>query len=180
MTTSCEIQKGLRMAGTPEYVDHTTLAKEGAHEIRQLITDGVFAKPKQSIGLYLYPTKPASYNRCRELFYIVAKELFLSGSTVYCIPLSRLHDAITCDDITREATMVAQSRFVFVTDFYEEGAEMPLTAAESSKVRMWVKDKYEKGGAVCFLADKSPDLSTAWWPHAFVGFITGNTIIRGE
>ena len=180
MSKDYEIQRGLRMAGTPDYVDTTTLLKEGAVELRGMVSGGVLAKPKSSVGLYLYPAKPSAYSRARTLFYLVAKELFLSGSTVYCIPLSRLYDSLHSDDITPESTMLSQARFIFVTDFYEEGAPCPLQPHEASRVRAWIREKYEKGGAVSLLSDKPPEACTLWWPTAFIGFLTSHTIVRGE
>jgi hypothetical protein len=131
------------------------------------------------MGVFVYPLGPTHYNKVRKLFYLLAKELFLSGHTTYCLPLTRLYEAVSSEEYTLEASMVAQVEFVMVLDFYERGAPFPLQASESAKLRAWVRAKFERGDSVCFLSDRVLSECNDWWPEAFTGYLTENTVVRG-
>lgn len=171
-----EIRIGLRNAGVPETVLSTTLLKEQAPTLREMVADKKLIRQRSTSGLFMFPKKRDDASHARKLFYLFAKELFLSGTTVYCIPLSRLLTAITTDDMEGDAVMVEQVRMVFVLDFYEEGAQCPLDAAAAAKLRTWVRAKFEQGGAVSFLSDGPAERCSAWWPASFLGFINDNVV----
>lgn len=178
MTKDDEIRLGLRNSGVPELVFGTTLAKENAPELRELIVAKTLVRPSSARGLYLYPKTKTGTVQARKLFYLVAKELFLSGVTVCCIPLSRLMEAINADDLVGEAARVERVRMVFVLDFYEEGAGFPFAPHDATKLRAWVRHRFEAGNAVSFLSDSAVDRCLPWWPQSFLGFISDNVIIH--
>lgn len=174
-----EIKLGLRTAGIPGAVIATTLAKENAQYLRDMVTGHSLTSKGAGRGLFLYPMARVSPQRVRTLFYLVAKELFLYGTSVYCIPLSRLFDAITSFDYEGDALMVDKSTHIFVLDFYEDGSPFPMTPEQAAKIRAWVRGKFEKGGQVSFLSDSSLTACGAWWPSSFTGYITDNCIVTG-
>ena len=171
MTKDDEIRHGLKTAGVPDSVFSTTLVKEGQDKLRQYIIDRVLSRK----GIWLY-AKPRLAASARKTFYLLAKELFLSGTTVCCIPLSRLADALNSDEFFGEAVMVERVKAVFILDFYESGAGFPLDAYNASRVRTWIRSKIESGGVVSLLSDTTPDKCTDWWPTSFMGYLTDATI----
>lgn len=176
MTKDEEIRAGLLGSGVPDMVLRTTLCKEGAHDLRGIVS-GKVLDGQEARGLYVYPKNKNSVMRARRLFYLTAKELFLSGTTVCCLPLTRLMSAITTEDFVGEASRVERVRMVFATDFYEEGAGFPFSTHDSAKLRAWVRQKFELGSAVCFLADADLDHCTSWWPQSFTGFIADHSLV---
>ncbi len=178
MTKDDEIRMSLRNSGVPELVFGTTLAKEEAPELRELITSSTLVRPTSARGLYLYPKTRTATVRARKLFYLVAKELLLSGVTICCLPLSRLMEALDSDDVVGEAARVERVRMVFVLDFYEEGAGFPFSPSEAARLRAWMRRRFEAGNAVSFLSDSALDRCVPWWPQSFLGFISDNVVIH--
>jgi hypothetical protein len=176
MTKDEEIKLGLKAAGVPEITFSTTLVKEQAAGLRDIIKDRQLIRARQTMGVFLHPKTKSEHARTRRLFYLFAKELFLSGTTVFCIPLSRLLAAIMSDDMEGDALMVEQVRMVLLLDFYEEGVAFPYSNADAAKLRAWVRARFEKGMAVSFLSDAPPDRCITWWPSSFIGFISDNTL----
>lgn len=173
MTRDEEIRLGLRNAGVPEYAFSTTLVKENQSKLREFITERILTKK----GLFLY-SKPKLAAQARKSFYLVAKELFLSGTTVCCIPLSRLVEALNAEDYSGDAVMIDKVRSVFLLDFYEGGTGFPLNAYDAAKVRSWIRSKIEGGGMVSMLSDTTLDKCSDWWPASFLGFIHENAIVH--
>lgn len=173
-----DIRQGLSAAGIPAVAMSTTLPKEGAPQLRQLIVEGVLRPPR---GVFLYPKSKTKASAARTLFYLVAKELFLSGVSVYCIPLSRLVSLLSNYDSEDEnaAAMVDRVRAVFVLDFFEDGAPFPLQAWEAAKLRSWIRARVEAGVSVSFLSDSSPDRCGLWWPSSFMGYVCDSTTTQG-
>lgn len=178
MSKDEDIRKGLRNAGITELVFGTTLLRENAPDLRELIANDGLVRQGSSKGLYLYPKVKTAVAQTRKLFYLVAKELFLYGVPVYVIPLTRLVDAINSEDIYPEAAKVESVSMVFVLDFYEEGAGFPFSTQDAARVRSWVRARFESGKAVSFLSDCGIDRCTAWWPQSFMGFITDNVVVQ--
>lgn len=178
MTKDDEIKSGLKNAGIPESVFSTTLLKEDMPLLREAIARGSLVRPASASGVYVYPLRKESTLQARRVFYTVAKELFLSGVTVYCLPLSRLIEALRSDELTGEVTRVEKARMVMVLDFYENGAGFPLDASESAHVRAWARRRFEAGKAVSFLSDSPVDQCSSWWPASFLGFINDSVVTQ--
>ena len=178
MNKDDEIRIGLKNAGIPETVFSTTLQKEGATTLREYVKEGSLLRPRSTSGIFLYPSKKDAATHARKLFYLFAKELFLSGVTVCCLPLSRLLDAINSDELVGEAIRVEQVRMVFVLDFYEDGAPFPFSPTDAAKLRSWVRARFEAGNAVSFLSDATIDRCSLWWPSSFLGFISDNVVVH--
>lgn len=174
-----EIRTGLRAAGIPESVFKKSLKTEGAEPLRDMITSGALIRgPKETTGVFIHPSRRAvpEATKARVVTYLLAKELFLSGITVYCIPLIRLMDNLRGSDFTQEGHMLEKVRMVVVTDFFEEGAPFPFTAAEAGHLRLWVRSRFEEGKGVSFLSDTPMERTGAWWPVGFLGQLGGNTV----
>lgn len=175
MTKDEEIKAGLIAAGVPHSVHGTTLALENALELRGAIAGGSLpGNPAK--GLYVYPTQPGAAIRARSLFYLAAKELFLSGVTVHCLHLFRLGELLASDRTSNEASRIDRVRVVFVSDFYERGAPSPFASYDAARVRYWVKDRFDAGFSVSFLSDAPTDACKDWWPQSFIKFVEANTI----
>lgn len=171
-----EIRLGLKSAGIPATIFGTTLSKEDAMPLRGMVTDGSLVKASTATGLYVYPKTRTASMRARRLFYLAAKEMFLSGVTVCCIPAFRLAEALNAEEYVGEAAMIDKVRMVFVLDFYEDGAPFPFTAYDAARMRHWVRQRYEAGSAVSFLSDSPLDRGATWWPASFLGFIGDHTV----
>lgn len=172
-----EIRTGLRAAGVPEGVFSKSLKTENAEPLRELIKTGALIRgPKETVGVFIHPSKRTEAARARTIAYLLAKELFLSGTTVYCIPLIRLMESMQGTDYTSESMMLEKVRMVIVTDFYEEGAPFPFTAAEAGRLRLWVRSRFEEGKGVSFLSDAALQNAVSWWPAGFLGQISGSTV----
>lgn len=171
-----EIRQGLRMAGVPEGVFKKTLVTENAKELRDMITGGALIRNGSTVGVFVHPSKLSEAARARNVFYLLAKEMFLSGTTVYCIPVIRLLEALAATDHSHESMMLEKVRMVFITDFYEAGAPSPFSPGDAGRLRLWVRSRFEEGRGVSFLADTPMAKASAWWSDGFLGFIGGNTV----
>ncbi len=173
-----EIKQGLRNSGVPDYTFSTTLLRENAPDLRALVESDILMHATSPKGLYLFPEKGTSYTQTRKLFYLTAKELFLRGSTVFCIPLPRVAEALLSDDLVGDALKIERVRSVFVLDFYEKGAENPLTQTETSRIRTWIRARFDAGKSVSFLSDAPIDKCATWWSPSLLNFISTNVESR--
>jgi len=176
VTENRGIAAGLRQSGVPEFVFTTTLVKESQPELREMIATSAYRHNGQLYGFYLFTQRTTSVTMARRVFYLIAKELFLSGVTVYCTSLADLNDTLGDGEYTSASAGVHSAEVVFVTDFYEDGSACPLDPAEASRVRAWVRSKFERGQAVSFLGDMPLDRCSAWWPSSFLRFIAEHTL----
>lgn len=182
MTRDEEIRQGLKDAGIPEMVFGTTLVKEEMQTLRTLVETNALVSATTAKGLFLHAKNRASISQARKVFYLVAKELFLSGATVFCLPLSRLIEVMNSTEDTsemaRDTSRIYKARMVFVLDFYEDGTPFPFQAHDAVRVRTWVRSRFEAGNGVSFLSDSAFDRCAAWWPPSFMGFIGDNVLIH--
>jgi hypothetical protein len=173
-----EILLGLRSAGVPLKVCATTLVKEEALDLRVLVEGKALIRDEDASGIYMHPRLKTTelFGRARKLFYLVAKELFLSGHTVYCIPMFKLMETLKGDGSEDAESRIERVRMVFVLDFYEDGAPCPYSPQDASRLRAWTRQRFEDGKAVSFLSDSNADGCTSWWPLSFTGFIKDSFI----
>jgi hypothetical protein len=171
-----EIRKGMTRCGIPSSVIPTTLILEGRKDIRDLIQAKAFIKPSGSVGLFFYPSNKAQFAKARKLFFTTAKELFLSGMPLYCGTLTKIIETLRSEDYTNNAALLDNAKMVFITDFYEEGAEFPLTGSEATQMRNWVKEMFEQNKAVCFLSDTALSEIKSWWPASFISIVAEHVV----
>jgi hypothetical protein len=169
------ILAGLKQSGIPEFVYATTLVKEGRADIREIISTKGYQHNGQLYGFYVFTQRNSSVTKARRVFYLIAKEMFLSGVTVYCISMPNLVAALNASDYSVAANAIDNVQMVFVTDFFEDEAICPLTPTDAGRVRSWVRDKFELGGAVSLLSDASLERCGAWWSNAFLRFLSEHT-----
>jgi len=174
LTKDEEIRTGLKSSGVPEATFYTTLVLENASDLRELIVSRSLLRKGAAKGVYVYPKAKANTTRARKLFYLVAKEMFLTGTTVFCVSLTRLVELLNSEDYFGDAASIDKVRVVFLLDFYEEGAPSPLTPSDAAKVRTWVRQRFEEGNAVSLLSDSPLDRCAPWWPVSFLGFLNEN------
>lgn len=174
MNRDDEIRAGLRQAGVPDTVMRSTLVTEGLPELRSLIQDGTLRRS----GIFVFCENSRKYPAARKAFFLIAKELFLTGTTVCCLSLSKLAEAIQSDDMVGYTSLIEEVRCVMILDFYEEGAPMPLDAAVANRVRSWIRSAIERGIPVSFLADARLEACGKWWPGSFLGIIESSSIVK--
>lgn len=172
-----EIREGMKRSGIPDFVVPTTLPKEGHQDVRDLIQTRAYMHNSLMFGFYTYWQRSSSVTKARRTFYLIAKEMYLSGVKVYCTSLAGLVEALTTQDYSYEAYAMDNVDMIFVSDFYEDQAPCPLTPAESSRVRAWARAVFEDGRAVSFLGDSPPDRCGSWWPDSFMRFIAEHSLV---
>ncbi len=169
------IRQGLRAAGIPVQVYGTTLMREGQPELRELVSARRFTDPSNPMGVFLYPETRNAAMQARKVFGLIAKEVYLSGTPVAWMSLAAflgLYAADSQDDMEK----AAQAKAVFLTDFYETGAQPPFSAQDATRLRYWVRSRVENGTSVSFLSDAPLDKASVWWPPTFLDFLRGCTI----
>lgn len=179
MTRDEEIRQGLHAAGVPDYAMWTTLALEKESVLHSMVSErALIREGAPSRGVFMFPSPRASSTKARKLFYLVGKELFLTGKTVCCLTLTKLADVLRGEDFGWDAPPIDRVRMVMLLDFYEHGAGFPLETADAARLRAWIRNKFEAGGAVSCLSDSPVERCSAWWPSSFLGFVTENSIIH--
>lgn len=169
------IRQGLQAAGVPVQVYGTTLAKEGAQDLREMVIAKRFCDPKKPEGAFVYPERRALASQARKIFGLMAKEMYLSGASVCWLHTAAFLDSVHGDDHDpMEKANSAQA--IFLVDFYESGAKFPFTAVEATKMRYWIRRKFEAGATVSFFSDTAFDKLTDWWSPSFLEFVRGYTI----
>lgn len=174
MLTDEEMKAGLRAAGIPPTVYGTTLLKEGAPELRQVLLDHSII-PKGDApgrGVFLYPAKPKQSVRLRKLFYLIAKELYMTtGARIQCLEMMDFMRAIDFKDEDRPSDALDAARVVFLLNFYERDCLFPFTAEQTGWVRTWIRQRLEEGKTLCFLSDSCLDECIEWWPASILSNI---------
>lgn len=166
-----DIRSAIRSARIPSSVLSTTLPKEGENALRDYVLHRRYKRNSEYLGIYLYPSTLAVSAKARKAFFLVAKEMILSRVSVYCTTLSDLAKHLSYDYDDDDG--IESADVLFIADFYEQGAPMPLDAKFSAMVRSWIRGRLEKGKGICLLADSSPNLIETWWPSSFRTIIEG-------
>lgn len=172
MTSDQEITSALQSSGIPVTSIYTTLAKEKCLDIRGWTRPEVYAGAAGYRGIYVHPQRPKDNMKARRVFYTVAKEMVLAGQTCYGISLSLLVHGMNADFEETAFTRADSANFVFIADFYEDGAAFPLSAWQAGRLRSWVRERFERGLSVSLLGDKPLSGTHSWWPVSFTGFLS--------
>ena len=171
-----DIKKQLTEMGVPAYVHRTTLLKEGREDLREWIKTESYENEAEvrRVGVSMYPGAKCKVSYLRTVFYLLAKELCLSGLNVRCASLSDL----ALMEEAGELHLLYGLEFLFITDFYEEGAAMPLLPEMAMHIRTLIRTVIENGNAVCTLSDV--DLKSCdWWPPNILSLLEErNEVLR--
>lgn len=178
MISDEQIQKGLDNSCIPKFVCGTTLLKEEAPDLRKIVAERLLVRPTGLRGVFMHPKSKGTTEKARRLFYVLAKELHLSGISVHCIPAFRLVEHLSSQEFSVEMERVDSVKIVFILDFYEKGAPNPYSPHQSALLRTWLRERFESGKAACFLSDVPLEASAAWWADSIIGFIGDNTLIQ--
>lgn len=170
------IRQGLRAAGIPVQVYGTTLVNEGAQELRDMVTARRFCDPRRPEGLYLYPERRADAMQARRLFGLVAKEMHLTATSVYWLSLASFLSLSQGYGADEEVERAERAQAVFLCDFYEAGAPFPFSPQDATRLRYWIRRKFEGGGTVSLLSDTALTKVNDWWSPTFLDFIRGYTV----
>ena len=172
MTENDDIKNSILSSGIPSLAIATTLPKEGADVLRKWVQERQFDKAEGgSIGAFLHPRIPSATNQTRRVFHVLAKEMVLSGVSVYSLPLERLVTGMTADYDNEDFERADVADVTFVTDFYERGASFPLQPWQAGAFRSWAKRKIENEKTVCLLSEGIWKEAQAWWTPSFLGFL---------
>ena len=169
-----EIDQMLVSCGIPDNAIKTTLPRMGQTAIREYVAQRRFETEAGLQGTYLYSRRPSDAIKARLAFHVLAKEMLLSGVSCYVMSLTRLVAALSDDEDEmddRDYHRATDAKVLFVTDFYEHGAAFPVSPWQAARVRNWIKDKYETGGAVSLLGDAALMQASSWWPGSFLSFL---------
>lgn len=157
----------LRAAGIPREAIGTTLLKENRPDLRAYIQDGQ------------HEDKPIAVIVSRDLlpFYLVGKELSLSGFAVHCCELVDIHTALFSDkpDAEQIADTLEEANVICISGFYEtEGRVAPFfTDYEQAYFRSWFMRRVNNGTKFVLQMQEGTSSASAWWSAALVRFIQG-------
>ena len=173
----------LRAAGVPREAFSTTLAKEGMDDIRAYVT-GREEDAKRMLYLYQTQTRSTLYSEKAELaFFLLAKELVLSGEDVFCCDLVNVHTALFKDD--DEATEFysrldnINSGFIAIRHFHDKGGKVEqfMTPYESAYFASWLIRKFQDGVGFILLGGAPIMEAVDWWPASFLGYLRSRSIV---
>lgn len=166
MDRDTEIKQGLASAGIPKSAWTTTLPKLGQEALRQAVRDKVFFADDPR-GAWIHAS-PKHANHARQVFYTLAKEMFLTGTPVHCISLLPFSRMLSDDGEIPET--IERCKMLFLLDFYEEGCARPYDDDTAARLRYWIRARFEEGKAVSFLSDSKVAFAE-WWPAAMLNFL---------
>jgi len=172
--SDAEILRNMKAAGVPDAALMTTLPLEGCPDIRTFIREAGYRSASGYHGVYIHPKKVTDAGKARKVFHVIAKEMILHRESVYCISLDRLVEGLSSDYDSTAIDRAESATTLFLADFYERGAPFPLAPWQAGVVRSWIRSKFENGGAVSLLGDGPMREAVAWWPPAFLGFLSEN------
>lgn len=178
-----EVKSRLRLAGIPSDTFATTLVKEGLVDLRQYVVAGGHTDKRIA---YLYPqiSRTSVYSHKLDLgFYLLAKELVLSGKRVFCCNLVDIHTALFKE--TEEAEMlderlgpVGKNEFIAIRGFHDlhGKVEQFMTPYEAAYFSSWLIRRHQDGGG--FILQGAAPLMEAvdWWPASFLGYMRGRSV----
>lgn len=156
----------LREAGVPREAIATTLVKEKYPKLRAYIQDKRYEdRPICAIA----STDPMP-------FYLVAKEMALSGFSVYCCELVDIHTALFTERESAEQIndTLENVQVICISGFYETTGHTGqfFTAYEAAYFRSWFMRKVYAGVKFVLLADHPVDCSGEWWSGGLLRFIS--------
>lgn len=176
------IRARLRAAGIPREAFATTLAKAGYSSLREYVANRVYSVTQIA---YLFP-KPSprstEYNENPELaFYLLAKELLLSGLEVHCCDLIDVRTALLSDseDGGDLLSVLEAADVVAIRGFHDKGGrcEPFLTPFDSAYVASWLI-RMHRNGTVLVLLGAAPLMEAKdWWPTSLLGYIRSRSIL---
>jgi hypothetical protein len=180
-----KIKNLLKSAGLPKEVFSTTLVKQGMEELREYITGKVF---EQRPVVYIYPeihTKKdieSSRDKAELAFYLLLKELVLSGQQTFSCQLVDVHTALfkETDEAENISTRMG-TQFLGVSRFVESG-EKPgqfFTPYEIAYFNSWVYRRVNDEKGLVLLGDCSLSNCDKWWPTSMVAYLRKHAVTFG-
>lgn len=173
----------LRAAGVPREAFSTTLAKEEMGDIRVYVT-GRGEDAKRIVYLYQNQTRATLYSEKAELgFYLLAKELVLSGEDVFCCDLVNVHSALFKDDDDStefyNRILGITSGFIAIRHFHDKGGKVEqfMTPYESAFFASWLIRKFQDGVGFILLGGAPIMEAADWWPASFLGYLRSRSIV---
>ena len=166
MMTGQEKRLAIRASGVSEFVIETTLVREQQQQLRDAITQ----KQQKDRGFFLYPSSARAVAFTRRVFHVLAKELVLSGESLYVAPLRNYMKALLETDGDWLAR-AESAKMIFVSDFFERGySKSPYAEEKTYEFVYWCKDMASQGKLISLQAD-TPLLECHWWPEPFLHLI---------
>lgn len=164
----------MRRAGIPKEALATTLAKEGLMPLRHYVMREV------------HTDKTLLYLQARDElpFYLVAKELVLSGKKVACLRLVDIHTALFSDkpEADEISALLEESDAIAVGAFVDKGGRsMPfLTPYECAYFVSWFIRNHQNGKVFVLQGSSSLGDAIDWWPESFIRYISTRAVIHKE
>lgn len=160
----------LKSSGIPREALSTTLAAQKYPELRSYIENKDYSE-----------TPILVIAKCNPLaFYLSAKEMALSGFSVFCGELVDIHTAMFAerDDIDKLRNTIKEASVIAISGFYEDtGSVAPFFSPyESAYFRSWFMRRVNNGTKFILLTDKSIVDCESWWSGRLVKFIMSHCL----
>jgi hypothetical protein len=169
VSTDEEKVKMLKSIGVPISAMRTTLGREKEDTLRTFIQEKKYMKNKHDYkGIFMHQRRPVHVVRARHIFFVTAKEMLLSGLSVYVTTLGQLAQELTQDYDSDRTERINESTILFILGFYERGSGFPLDYWKASVVRDWILGRFEMEKSVCLLSGGTLKDATAWWSEDFL------------
>jgi len=177
-----QIKAQLRNAGVPREAFNTTLVKEDMADLRAYVTERT-PDSKRILYLHQAPSRTSQYSDKAELaFFLLAKELVLSGESVFCCDLVDVHTALFKEN--EEAYAIAprlydsNSGFIAIRHFHDKGGKVEqfMTPYESAYFASWLIRRYQDGVGFILLGGSPIMEAVDWWPASFLGYLRSRAI----
>lgn len=159
--------------GIPRDVLSTTLLKENREDLRQYVESGN-ASREGAVTIIQSGDNPAKADRGSTLLYLIAKELVLLDTAVYCVTLPDLvaviSNRMTWADAGDVFEGLDEAQVICVDGAF--GAGDPFFSRDIQYFASSYLMKQARKGKSLLLSAHGP--IHGWWPPNFVGFLEKN------
>lgn len=179
------IEQALRDVGIPKMAMGSTLPLRGYADLRDRIRQRSYVKTGDDGSYYegfaVHATSLESYPLARQVFFLLAKEMSLSGERVVCtdlLEIVRLLEDAEVDlkkyDALRDADMV------FIMPFYEGSpVDNPVcTRLHNYLFTKWMREVFDSGKGVSVFTGTTPlPKTSSWWSQELLHLAAKRTAI---
>ena len=162
---------GLRSAGIPREAIATTLVRVGRGDIRGYITDR------------RYEEAPVAILIDDELlnFYLLAKEMHLSGRSAFCCSLADIHAALFSEKEEFEYLRhtLDSADVIAIPGFYEVTGNSAqfMDNMDIAYFRSWMNRRLGAGTVFILQWEADITIDNTWWPWPFVKYLRNKGVV---
>lgn len=179
---SGHITRMLVNVGVPREAIATTLAKEGFAAMREYVANDGYADRRI---VYVYPKDCSSMKQIDKAtlaFYLLSKELALSGKKVYCCSLVDVARVFLTDsddsDIEAMRFSLESADMIAIRGFHDAGGrvEQFLTPYQIAWVGSWLYRHHRADKGLVLLGAAPLETALDWWPASTLAFLSKHSI----